>query len=104
MSGFIDGAEYDDCSMFYSDETARATAEAVALSYRRKINELEAQLLLYRKALIENGVEVPDRSSDDLMELMRRIAALTEASTDFVDFFGSGKEMWSGTSWTEHNP
>jgi len=101
----MDASEYDDCTMFYPEqELAQATAEAVALSYRKKINELEAQLLLYRKALIDAGIDPPDRESDDLMELMRRIAALTEASTDFVDFFGSGKEMWSGTSWRPHDP
>lgn len=98
----MDAAEYDDLSMFYPeqlDDVVRATAEALHATYRTKINELEAQLLIYRVALEEAGVELPDRSGDDLLRLMRIIAALTEASTDFAQFFGSGQEMWTDKSW-----
>lgn len=99
--GWIDGAEQDDVSMFYPDqfELARASAEAVHVTYRTKINELEARVLLYHRALVENGIEPPDAPAGDLLRLMRLIAALTEASTDFADFFGSGREFWSRESW-----
>lgn len=100
--GWIDGAEHDDVGMFYPeqlDEAARASAEAVHAAYRSKINELEARVLLYRRALAENGIDPPDAPAGDLLRLMSLIAALTEASTDFADFFGSGREFWSRESW-----
>jgi hypothetical protein len=102
--GWIDGAEYDDVSMFYPDELVRASAEAVHVTYRTKINELEAQLLLYRRALVENGIEPPEAPAGDLLELMRLIARMTEASTAFAHFFGSGREFWSGESWLAPAP
>lgn len=100
--GWIDGAEQDDVSMFYPeqlDEAVRASAEAVHVTYRTKINELEAKVLLYHRALVENGIEPPDAPAGDLLKLMRLIAALTEASTDFAAFFGSGREFWTAESW-----
>lgn len=100
--GWIDGAEQDDVAMFYPeqfDDAVRASAEAAHVTYRTKINELEAKVLLYHRALVENGIEPPDAPAGDLLRLMRLIAALTEASTDFADFFGSGREFWSAESW-----
>ena len=102
----MEASEYDDISMFYPeqmDELVMAASQSVHATYRTKINQLEAQLLLYRMALIDAGIEPPDAGGEDLVRIMELIQALTVASTDFVQFFGSGREMWSDRSWRGPN-
>jgi len=72
--------------------------EAQTLAHRAEVNKLAMQLLLYRTALEEAGIDPPDASAEDLLEMWRRCMAIVQHANEFVTGLGSAKELleaWS---------
>jgi len=72
--------------------------EAQAIAHRAEVNRLAMQLLLYRTALEEAGIDPPDASAEDLLEMWRRCMAIVQHANEFVTGLGSAKELleaWS---------
>ena len=78
--------------------TTSQVLEAQALAHRAEVNKLAMQLLLYRTALEEAGIDPPDASAEDLLEMWRRCMAIVQHANEFVTGLGSAKELleaWS---------
>jgi hypothetical protein len=72
--------------------------EAIQLEHRAEIAKLRMQIVIYREKLMENGIEPPDRDSDELLALYRRCSAVISTASEFAVSLGSAKEMlqdWS---------
>ena len=82
--------------MIVDTEHSTAMVESVTLGYRDKIAKLEMQLVLYRQALEDNGIEPPDREGEELLELLRRCTNVISSAGEVVAFLGSSKEMVVG--------
>lgn len=78
-------------------DTEMATAQAIHATYRSEVAKLKMQLVLYRKALVEHGIEPPDREGEDLLEMVRDCNAVISTASAFITRLGSAKEMlWWG--------
>ncbi len=72
--------------------------EGVQLEHRAEVAKLRMQLVIYRERLMENGIEPPDRDSDELLDLYRRCCAVISTASELAAGLGSAKEMlqdWS---------
>jgi hypothetical protein len=72
--------------------------EAQAIAHRAEVNKLAMQLLLYRTALEQAGIDPPDASAEDLLEMWKRCMAIVQHANEFVSGLGSAKELleaWS---------
>lgn len=78
------------------DENCQAAIDSVHASYRGEIARLKMQLVLYRKALIEAGVEPPDTSGEDLLELLRVCNRVVSSASEVVHVLGSSRELTVG--------
>jgi hypothetical protein len=67
--------------------------EARETEHRVDLAKAQMQLVLYRQALTDNGIEPPDRDSDELLDLYRRCSAVISTASDFAASLGSAKEM-----------
>ncbi len=74
-------------------ELERASAEAVALAYRGEVAKLKMQLVVYRQALLDAGIEPPDRDGEELLELVRRCNAVVTSASEVIHHLGSAKEL-----------
>lgn len=76
-----------------SDTVPTALLEAQAEDHRRELARARMQLVLYRKALIDNGIEPPDRDGDDLLAMWRECRHVVSTASEFVIRLGSSKEL-----------
>jgi len=74
-------------------EAVRAAVDSVHASYRSEVGKLKMQLLLYREALLEAGVEPPDKSADDLLQMYRSCSLVISTASEVVGQLGSAKEL-----------
>lgn len=76
---------------------AEALVQSVHDTYRGEVAKLKMQLVLYRKALLDAGIEPPDKSGEDLIELVNRCNAVVTTASDVISHLGSAKEL--GLDW-----
>jgi hypothetical protein len=74
--------------------TAPALA-AVSLAYGDEIAKLKMQLITYRRALEDAGIEPPDAEGADLLQMWRDCRAVIVAAHECVANLGTSKEMLS---------
>lgn len=67
--------------------------EAMELQHRAEINKLAMKVALYRRLLEEHGIEPPDASGEDLLDMWRRCMGIVAHTHDFVHRLGSSKEL-----------
>jgi hypothetical protein len=77
-------------------EHAEALVESVHCAYREEVAQLKMQLVLYRRALVGAGIEPPDRSGEDLLELVRCCNAVVTTTSEVIHHLGSAKELELG--------
>jgi len=85
-------------SVAVSPPGSESVIEAMSMAHRAEVNKLAMQLLLYRTALEEAGIDPPDASAEDLLEMWRRCMAIVQHANEFVTGLGSAKELlevWS---------
>lgn len=70
---------------------------AVALTYLDEIAKLKMQLVLYREALERSGIEPPDDSGKDLLQMWRDAREVIRAAQECVANLGTSKELLSET-------
>lgn len=63
------------------------------VSYGQEIAKLKMQLLLYREALIENGIDPPDGEGEDLMRMWESCKAVIKAAQGALAELGTSKEL-----------
>jgi hypothetical protein len=76
-----------------------ALLEAKELEHRVELAKARMLLICYRQALEENGIEPPDPSGDDLLQMWRDASAVISSASDFVARLGTAKELLSETTW-----
>jgi len=67
--------------------------------HRLELAKAHMQLVRYRALLEENGIEPPDLSGDDLLQMWRDCSAVISTASDFVARLGTSKELISETLW-----
>lgn len=65
--------------------------------HRVDMSKLQTQVLLYRQALVDAGVEPPDRDGEELLALWQSCRNVIEAASELVARLGTSKEMLSDT-------
>jgi hypothetical protein len=71
----------------------RRLLEAQQFLYREELAKQQMQLLTYRQCLLDNGIEPPDRSGEELLVMWRNCRKLMEVANWFVSELGSTKEL-----------
>ncbi len=74
-------------------EAEQAAVEAVHAAYRGEVAKLKMQLVVYRQALVDAGLEPPDRDGEELLELVRRCNAVVSSASEVIHMLGSAKEL-----------
>jgi len=77
-------------------EYLEAIADSLHTSYRSEIARLKMQLVLYRKVLLDNGIEPPDREGEDLLDMVRECGTVVSTASAFVQHLGTAKELLYG--------
>lgn len=67
--------------------------EAQAAEHRLEVAKLRMQLVRYRQALIENGLDPPDADGEELLAMWRECRHVISTASQFVMSLGSGKEL-----------
>lgn len=71
----------------------RALLGAVHSSYGSEIAKLKMQLLVYREALTDNGIEPPDLEGEDLLRMWESCKAVIKAAHGALAELGTSKEL-----------
>ena len=74
-------------------EIAEASVDAVHATYRSEVAKLKMQLVLYRKALLDAGIEPPDHDGEELLAMLRDCNAVISTTATFVQHLGSAHEL-----------
>lgn len=69
--------------------------EGKEFEHRAELAKAQMQLVLYRQALVENGIEPPDRTGQELLAMWRDCTAVIWTASEFVGHLGSSKELLS---------
>jgi hypothetical protein len=70
-----------------------ALLEAQQLEHQQETAKLTMQLILYRQLLIDNGIEPPDQSGEDLLQMWKECRHVISTANQFVMKLGSSKEL-----------
>ncbi len=73
--------------------------EAKEAEHRLELAKAQMQLACYREALEEHGIEPPDKSAAELLQMWRDCAAVISSASDMVVGLGTAKELLSRTPW-----
>ncbi len=72
------------------------TVFAVRIPLEREIEKLAMELVVYRKALIDAGIEPPNLSGADLLEMWEACRQVINAAHGCIAQLGTSKELlWS---------
>lgn len=71
----------------------RALVEAREQEHKADVAKLRMQLVLYRQALLDAGIEPPDMDGEDLLELWRSHAAVVSTASQVLMSMGTAKEL-----------
>jgi hypothetical protein len=77
----------------FDAEHADALAASIHATYRTELAKAKMQLILYRDALIEHGVDPPDRDGEELLRLYRDCQLVISTATEVIGRVGSAKEL-----------
>lgn len=80
------------------------TVEAMRHEHRLEVGRLRMQLLLYRDALVQAGLEPPDRDGEELLAMLEAARGVLAAAGGFVAGLASAKELLSGPQRGEYAP
>lgn len=69
------------------------TLEAKDLEHRVELAKAHMLLMRYREALLEAGIEPPDHSGEELLQMWRDCAAVISTASEFVTTLGTRKEL-----------
>ena len=61
--------------------------------HREELGKMAMQVVLYREALEEAGIEPPDRTGADLLDMWRATAGVMAACGELLHVYGTSKEM-----------
>jgi len=78
------------------DESAAILA-GKDLEHRAELAKLRMQVALYREALVEHGIEPPDRDGEELLQMWRDSAVVITTANAFVAKLSSAAELMSET-------
>jgi hypothetical protein len=67
--------------------------EAWVEEHRLELAKREMQLVRYRKALIDNGIEPPDADGQELLEMWQDCRHVISTASEFVMRLGTAKEL-----------
>lgn len=67
--------------------------EAAELDHRLELAKARMQLFLYRQTLYEHGIEPPDRSGEDLLEMWAACRDVIRAAQLCVANMGTSMEL-----------
>lgn len=67
--------------------------EAMELEHRAELAKARMQVIRYRKALEDHGIEPPDADGDDFLQMWRDCSSVISTASDFVANLGSAKEL-----------
>lgn len=70
-----------------------AAVEAVHATYRETMARMQMQLIVYRQTLIDHGIEPPDNTGEELMEMYHDCRAVITTASEFVGRLRSAKEL-----------
>lgn len=73
-----------------------AAVDSVHATYRTEVARLKMQLVVYRQALEDHGIEPPDMEGADLLQMVRDANAVISTASEFVHHLGSSKELLHG--------
>lgn len=76
--------------------TVRVPAELVEAQdheHRMEVARLQMQLVRYREALEEAGIEPPDSEAAELLAMWRECRAVISTASEFVAYLGTAKEL-----------
>lgn len=63
------------------------------VTYGQEIAKLKMQVLRYREALVDAGIEPPDAEGKDLLDMWNACKAVVGAAHDCVAQLGTSKEL-----------
>ena len=67
--------------------------EAMSHESRTELGKLRMQLILYREALEEHGIEPPDRDDEELLQMWNNCRAVISTASMFVSDLRSAAEL-----------
>jgi hypothetical protein len=73
--------------------------EAKDLEHRVELAKAHMLVAVYRATLVEHGIEPPDPTGEDLLQMWRNASAVISSASEFVAHLGTSKELLSGQSW-----
>lgn len=73
--------------------------EAKDLEHRAELAKAHMLLVVYRKVLAEHGIEPPDPTGEELLQMWRDASAVISSASEFVTRLGSAKEFLSEKPW-----
>ena len=71
---------------------------ATLASEKIEHGKMAMQLIRYRQVLVDNGIEPPDESGEDLLAMWRDAAMVITTASDFVSQLGTSAELLD-SSW-----
>lgn len=79
-------------------EDHRHILNALQLAHRAENAELAMQVARYRALLEEHGIEPPDDTAEDFLQMAREAAAVVHTASEFVATLTTSKELLAD-SW-----
>lgn len=76
-------------------ESERISPLGVALAYQDEIAKLKMQLIRYRRVIEDAGLEPPDDSGEDLLQMWEDARAVIREAQNLVANLGTSKELLS---------
>ncbi len=70
---------------------------ACEFQHTEELGRMTMQLILYRRALVEAGIEPPDREGEDLEALWQSCKNVVRAASELTATLGTSAELLSGT-------
>lgn len=93
MKGVAQAASPNRCVGITDADRNQALLLAVHTSYGSEIAKLKMQLVKYRQALLDNGIEPPDAESKDLLEMWEVCRRVIGAAHECIANLGTSKEL-----------
>jgi hypothetical protein len=67
--------------------------EAMRMEHRLELAKREMQLVRYRQALLDHGIEPPDADGEELLAMWEECRHVVTTASEFVMRLGSQKEL-----------
>ena len=67
--------------------------EAKEIEHRLELAKAHMLLVCYRQIMEEHGIEAPDPTGEELLQMWRDCSAVITTASDFVERLGTRKEL-----------